>query len=47
MILLLLFGRGRERTEADFRQLLDRAGWNLDTIVDTGLNSIVTASART
>jgi O-methyltransferase len=31
--MLLLFGGGRERTAGEYRELLDRAGWQMDQMV--------------
>ena len=31
--MLLLFGGGRERTAGEYRELLDRAGWQMGQVV--------------
>jgi len=41
--MLLLFGEGRERTEDEFRHLLDRTGWRIETITEWDGTSLIEA----
>jgi hypothetical protein len=41
--MLLLFGEGRERTEDEFRQLLDQTGWRTESITDWEGTSLIDA----
>jgi hypothetical protein len=42
--MMALFGAGRERTEAELRQLLAKSGWTVDTIAPTRVASVITAT---
>jgi hypothetical protein len=41
--MLLLFGEGRERTEDEFRHLLDQTGWQIETITEWERASLIEA----
>ncbi len=41
--MLLLFGEGRERTEDEFRHLLDQTGWRIETVTEWEGTSLIEA----
>jgi hypothetical protein len=41
--MLLLFGEGRERTEDEFRHLLDQTGWRIETVTEWEETSLIEA----
>ncbi len=45
--MLLLFGEGRERTEGEYRHLLDQTGWRIVTVTEWEGASLIEARRRT
>jgi O-methyltransferase domain len=43
--MMALFGRGRERTEAELRELLASAGWRVSTVTPTRVAAVIRATA--
>ena len=44
--MLALFGGGRERTEAELRDLLASAGWQVATVTPTRVAVVIVATAK-
>ena len=42
--MMVLFGGGRERTEAEMRALLGTAGWRVDAVTATRVAAVIAAT---